>query len=99
MVGSLNGRWLVDGALAGGEFVLLQTGRGAVTGEYPLPGARAVERLDAGRINTGAAVSLPLRIGSRSLTFTGTMDMTGRRVAGAVSGGGFNSAPSVLLLQ
>ena len=100
MVGSLNGRWLVtDGPLVGGEFVLLQTGRATVTGEYFLPGAGAVERLDGGRINTAAAVSLPLRIGSRSLTFTGTMDTTGRRVAGTVSGAGFNTAPCVLVLQ
>lgn len=89
-VGSVNGTWKVtSGAFAGATFGLLQSESGAITGSYFLPGAGSVERLEGsqvGQINTAAAVMLPLRNGSRTMTFTGTMDRTGRTIRGAIDG-------------
>lgn len=96
VVGSVNGLWrIVSGDFAGGELALLQDRNGTVTGNYFLPGAGSLENLSGGQITSAAAVTLPLRLGSRVMTFTGTMDTTGRRIAGVFTGGG----PSILVLQ
>lgn len=95
MVGSVNGRWRVtSGEFTAGELELGQAAGGVVSGEYFLPGAGSVERFSDGQITSAALVTLPLRLGSRSMAFSGTMDATGRRIAGIVNGN-----PCVLVLQ
>jgi hypothetical protein len=90
MVGSINGRWTVtNGAFSGARFFLVQSESGAVTGEYVLSRTGSLGRIEAsrpGQITPAAVVTLPLRVGSRVMTFTGTMDTTGRRVAGTING-------------
>jgi hypothetical protein len=102
VLGTMNGGWtLTDGGnLKGGLFQLQQSASGAVVGEYGLPGAGGTDFItDAqpGHITTGAAVTLPVRIGSRVVTLTGTMDTTGRRIAGTMDGPGVSGVPFVLV--
>jgi hypothetical protein len=81
-IGSVNGRWRVtSGEFTGGELELRQDGAGVVRGQYVLPGAGSIEEFSDGQITLAALVTLPLRLGSRSMTFTGTM----MRLAGASS--------------
>lgn len=87
MVLSVNGMWrIAAGVFVGGELGLLQDAAGVVTGRYLLPGAGSYEDLRDGRITSAAGVTLPLRLGSRAMTFTGTMDATGRRIVGTLDG-------------
>jgi len=89
MVGSVNGLWqITSGEFTGGQFALLQDSAGKVTGNYVLPGAGSQETITNGQITPAAQVTLPLRLGSRTMTFTGTMDTTGRRINGTIDGAG-----------
>jgi hypothetical protein len=94
-VGSVNGRWrITSGEFTDGELELRQDGAGVVRGQYVLPGAGSVEEFSDGQITLAAAVTLPLRLGSRSMTFSGTMEKTGRQISGIINGN-----PCVLLVQ
>jgi hypothetical protein len=66
---------------------LRQDAAGTVRGEYLLLGAGSYESFPDGHITSAAVVTLPLRLESHVMPFAGTMDNTGRKIAGTINGG------------
>jgi hypothetical protein len=95
-VGSMSGSWLIDsGPLTGATFQLTQN-RGVVTGSFSLPaiGSGNTDPAQPGSITVAGAVAMRVKIGAfTDFNMSGTMDTSGRRVAGNLQGSGFSGQP------
>ena len=102
IVGSMSGSWRVDtGPLVGATFQLTQNGA-VVTGSFSLPGIGNgnTDPAQPGNINVAGAITMRVKIGAfTDFNMSGTMDATGRRVAGTLQGSGFSGQPFALQKQ
>jgi hypothetical protein len=106
VVGTMAGVW--GGTLSDSAFTmtLSQPTGGTVTGTWTLPGTPFSGTLDPAALNTitsGAAISLRCKVtagggsgGITDFTLTGTMDPTGARLSGGITGSGFGGQPFAL---
>jgi PKD domain len=101
-VGSMSGFWQVDtGMLRGSTFQLTQSGA-IVTGSFSLPGIGNgnTDPAQPGQINPAGALSMRVKIGAfADFNMNGTMDTSGRRVAGTLQGSGFTGQPFAMQKQ
>lgn len=102
VVGSMQGRWTMTSGpapLPNSTYQLTQSSSGLVTGSFSLPGIGNgnTDPAQPGQINAAGALTMRIKIGAfTDFTITGTMDATGTRISGSVSGSGFSGQPIVL---
>jgi hypothetical protein len=105
VVGSMSGRWVMTTApnpLPGSSYQLSQSPSGLVTGSFTLPGIGNgnTDPAQPGQINAAGALTMRVKVAPfTDFTITGTMDSSGTRVSGSVSGSGFTGQPIVLTKQ
>jgi hypothetical protein len=102
IVGSMSGAWRIDtGPLTGATFQLTQAGA-IVTGSFSLPGIGNgnTDPAQPGTINVSGAITMRVKIGVfTDFNMIGTMDTSGRRVAGTLQGSGFSGQPFAMQKQ
>jgi PKD domain len=105
VVGSMTGRWVMTTApapLPNSSYQLTQGSTGLVTGSFTLPGIGNgnTDPAQPGQINAAGALTMRVKIGAfTDFTINGTMDSTGTRISGSVTGSGFTGQPIVLTKQ
>jgi len=105
VVGSMTGRWVMTTApapLPGSSYQLSQSASGLVTGSFTLPGIGNgnTDPAQPGQINAAGALTMRVKVAPfTDFTITGTMDSSGTRISGSVSGSGFTGQPVVLTKQ
>jgi hypothetical protein len=105
VVGSMSGRWIMTtgpAPLPGSSYQLTQSSSGLVTGTFSLPGIGNgnTDPAQPGQINSAGALTMRIKVAPfTDFTITGTMDSSGTRVSGSVSGSGFTGQPIVLTKQ
>jgi hypothetical protein len=105
VVGSMSGTWIMTtgpSPLPNSSYVLSQGSTGLITGTFSLPGIGNgnTDPAQPGQIRADGTMTMRIKIGAfTDFTITGTMDSTGRRISGSVSGSGFTGQPIVLSKQ
>jgi hypothetical protein len=102
-VGSMTGQWsITSGPLINSALNLNQSASGIITGAFSNPslGNGQIDPAQPGSINAAGAVQFRFKVGRfTDANISGTMDTTGTRVTGAVSGSGFTGQPVVMQKQ
>lgn len=105
VVGSMSGRWVMTTApapLPGSSYQLSQSASGLVTGSFSLPGIGNgnTDPAQPGQIRADGTMTMRVKIGAfTDFTLNGTMDSSGTRISGSVTGSGFSGQPIVLTKQ
>jgi hypothetical protein len=101
VVGTMGGAWLVtSGPLVGASFNLSQGATGLVSGTFTLPGIGSgnTDPAQPGRITAAAQLTMRVKVGPfTDFNMIGTMDATGRVVAGSLQGSGFTGQPFTMV--
>ncbi|HEX5473570.1 MAG TPA: hypothetical protein VFX12_02820 [Vicinamibacterales bacterium] len=102
-VGSMSGAWLVtSGLLRGSSFKLSQTSAGIVTGSFVLPGLGSgnTDPAQPGQMTANGQLNMRVKIAPfTDFNMHGTMDTTGRVVAGSLQGSGFSGESFTMAKQ
>lgn len=102
ILGSMAGGWRVDsGLLNTATFQLTQTTGGQVAGSFAHPnGNGQLDPAQPGSITPAALVTLRVKAANfTDFTMVGTMDTTGRRISGTITGSGFTGQPFSMAKQ